>query len=500
MPNEFSRLEDRWRSLKKMAEANDSSPQAFKDILDRISNVFAADEPPKSNELEEGVSAAREAMVIALETNSLKSTQIHEECQRLFAELDEYRQSRDNPMGYSIVHDSEDDELNRLIRENALFQEELGKAAKNLAVKEAELRGKDERIEDLKRATKAIFNLNLNVEEEGKILADIRVANLSVDTGMLRSLAVRIEDIGPWLKELFQLAKASNLPSTFKKKLGDLGRRVAEHIAGLRNYLRLTFGFAIVDDKEAQEERRALFEKLEQMETANRSKTEFLANISHEIRGPLNTIVGFSEILSAADGSARERKERSEYVKGIQESAMQLVQIANDVLDVSKIELKGFTPNSAPIAVRAMLENSVKAFKKQADERRIDLSLDVSGDLPTLYCDKRHLQQIVSNLLSNAIKFTMQNGTVKVSALALQEGLEICVQDTGIGISTYDLDSVTQPFFGSRYTSKDSEPAGVGLGLSIVKGLVDIHGGELSITSNLGEGTTVTVRLPNKGN
>jgi two-component system, cell cycle sensor histidine kinase DivJ len=230
-------------------------------------------------------------------------------------------------------------------------------------------------------------------------------------------------------------------------------------------------------------------------EIANSWKDRLLANVSHELRTPLNAIIGFSEILSSPALAPRDPDRQLEYAGIIHASAEHLLSVVNLVLDASKIEAGQFELLPEPFDVATLIGACCDMVCLKADKGRVDL---VRGpiDCPAeLIADKRACRQIVLNLLSNAIKFTPPEGKVTIGAQAGPTTLTITVQDTGIGIAQDQLSRLGDRFFQVR-SDADRLFEGTGLGLSVVRGLVGLHGGSMSLESAAGEGTRVIVRLP----
>ena len=256
------------------------------------------------------------------------------------------------------------------------------------------------------------------------------------------------------------------------------------------------FARDITDRKQAET---ALRRAKEQAEAANHAKSEFLANMSHELRTPLNAIIGFSEILAMQIfgplGSERYRS----YVEDIHESGNHLLGIINGILDLSKAEAGKLTLDETEVDLAEVLRQSGRMFRTKAAEQGIKLIFDLPEAppeaAPGILADSRLVSQVVINLISNAIKFTNQ-GTVAVS-LGREAGGEcyIRVRDTGVGIAKENIAKVVEPFVQVESAfSRGHE--GTGLGLPFVQKIMELHGGRLTIESELGEGTTVTVHFP----
>jgi len=239
----------------------------------------------------------------------------------------------------------------------------------------------------------------------------------------------------------------------------------------------------------------ALEEARGNAEHANDAKYRFLANVSHELRTPLNAIIGFSEILlTPASGSAHAQY-RQDYAKLIRDSGEHLLAVVNSILDVSQIESGQFMIRPRAFSIVSLVESSVEIMMLNAEQKNVRLSIDLAAGLPEIVADERAVRQIVLNLLSNAIKFTGNGGSVVIGARVEGHELLLSVSDSGIGIAEGDLKQIGNPFF-QVHAAYDRPYEGSGLGLSVVKGLVELHRGRLDIASRLGEGTKVTARLP----
>jgi cell cycle sensor histidine kinase DivJ len=217
--------------------------------------------------------------------------------------------------------------------------------------------------------------------------------------------------------------------------------------------------------------------------------------MSHELRTPLNAIIGFSEMLTKEGSLMIGPDRRYEYAHLIHESGHHLLSVVNGILDMSKIETGNFEITLEPFAPGQVIDDCCSLLRFKARESGIGLVVRLPGNLPEVVADKRSLSQIMLNLLSNAIKFTDRGGKITVSARAEGAAIMVTVEDTGVGIGAEDLPRVGDPFFQAR-SSYDRRHDGTGLGISIVKGLLELHGGEIQIASRLGEGTRVAVRLP----
>ncbi|MGC1179605.1 MAG: ATP-binding protein [Methyloceanibacter sp.] len=231
-------------------------------------------------------------------------------------------------------------------------------------------------------------------------------------------------------------------------------------------------------------------------EAANRAKSEFLANISHELRTPLNAVIGFSEVMQQALFGPLGHAKYQEYARDIHESGAYLLEVINDILDMSKIEAGRMTLDIDTVDVADIVEDSMKVVGQAAAERDIALSRHGPSRL-MLEADRRALKQVFLNLLSNAVKFTRDGGSVDVHLSRTRGLVRIAIKDTGIGIPETDITKLGRPFEQVENQFSKSHQ-GSGLGLAISRALVELHGGSLRIASREGQGTTVTCTLPVK--
>ena len=232
-------------------------------------------------------------------------------------------------------------------------------------------------------------------------------------------------------------------------------------------------------------------------EKSNKAKTHFLANMSHELRTPLNAIIGFSDLLQMADELNITDQSKNEYASLIHDAGQHLLKVVNDILDVSKIEAGKYELNLEACDLGSIMESTVAMLTPQIQTGHLVVSTNIPKDLADTFVDHRALRQIMINLLSNAIKFTPEGGHIAVELETIAGHALISVTDNGIGISADDLQLLGKPF--SQVSSQyDRAHEGTGLGLSMTKGLVELHNGTFKLESNLGEGTTARVKIPLK--
>jgi signal transduction histidine kinase len=233
--------------------------------------------------------------------------------------------------------------------------------------------------------------------------------------------------------------------------------------------------------------------KSRQLEVVSQHKSEFLANMSHELRTPLNAIIGFSEVLlDRLFGEVNAKQE--EYLKDIHASGQHLLSLINDILDLSKIEAGRMELDLTEFDLPTAIENALMLVRERAGRRAIALRTSIDSRLGTIQADERKVRQVVLNLLSNAIKFTPEGGRIDVGAMSKDGSVEVSVTDTGVGIAPVDHEAVFEEFRQVGTASKKVE--GTGLGLSLCRRFVELHGGRIWVTSRLGAGSTFTFTIP----
>jgi len=239
----------------------------------------------------------------------------------------------------------------------------------------------------------------------------------------------------------------------------------------------------------------AIERDLDQAKSANQAKSRFIANMSHELRTPLNAIIGFSEMITTRTFGPIGSEKYAEYAQLIHDSGHHLLNLINDILDLSKVEAGKFQLDLKSIDIHALSAEAIGLVKVAADRAKVRVSAVLDPDLPNLTGDPRAMKQILLNLLSNAIKFTPEGGAVAIRAAVDDSYYYLQVVDNGIGISQEDLTRLGRPFEQANDQRVKSK-TGTGLGLALVKSFAALHGGEAEITSHQGEGTWVTIILP----
>jgi len=254
--------------------------------------------------------------------------------------------------------------------------------------------------------------------------------------------------------------------------------------ATLITYLDITDSFQV---------ERALRDRAQALETADRLKSEFIANVSYELRTPLNTVIGFTEILANQYfGQLNERQQ--EYVSGILQSSQQLLSLINNILDLATIEAGLMVLEIESIDLRATLLSMLNLIQERVRTKRLHVVFDCAEDIGRMEADERRLKQIVFNLLNNAIKYTPAGGNITLGARVDGEDILVSVSDSGIGIAHEEHDQAFERFW--QADNPLARQGGTGLGLSLVKNFVELHGGSVTLESDLDSGTTVTCRFP----
>ena len=225
---------------------------------------------------------------------------------------------------------------------------------------------------------------------------------------------------------------------------------------------------------------------------ADRLKSQFIGHVSYELRTPLTNIIGFSELLANPHIGALTEKQ-TEYLGDITTSSRTLLSIIDDILDLATIDAGGLDLKLAPIKIQPVIEAAVLGVKERAGRQRLTLEISLSDDLDQMVADEARLRQLLFNLLSNAVGFSNPSGTVRLAAWHENDVVVISIEDDGIGIPHERQEKVFERF---ESDSQGSRHRGAGLGLSIARSLVDLHGGTISLNSTPDVGTQVVVRLP----
>jgi len=270
--------------------------------------------------------------------------------------------------------------------------------------------------------------------------------------------------------------------------LGYVARQIVANEASLENRV----AARTAELEEAQDQ---LNLALVDAERANQAKTEFLATMSHEFRTPLNAILGFSDVIHQQVFGPIGPDRYKQYAADIHKSGQHMLQLVNDILDLSAIEAGALEMRFTPLDVSQAMEDVVSVCREIALTKGIGVTFQQTGSLPVILADERAVRQVLMNLVSNAVKYSAQGSKIEISAFPAGNAVEIQVKDSGDGIPAEKVDRILKPFVRGESNPHISHD-GAGLGLSIVNVLVAKHGGELRIESEVGEGTLVTVSFP----
>lgn len=237
-------------------------------------------------------------------------------------------------------------------------------------------------------------------------------------------------------------------------------------------------------------------EKNNALERANTLKSQFLANVTHELRSPLHSIIGYGSMVVDGFVEGELTPQQEEDIRFIVRRAEDLAHLVDDMLDLSKIEADHIEVKLEPVDLSACMSDIANQYKLTASEKKLYLNVEMEAQLPLVLADSQRLQQIVTNLVSNALKFTKQGGvTIRCSRIQNGDMVRIQVQDTGIGISPAALSLIFEAFRQAD-GSTTRQFGGTGLGLTIAKRLVELQGGEITVESVMGQGSTFTLTLP----
>ena len=353
--------------------------------------------------------------------------------------------------------------------------------------------GAEEAWQRLHRMLTEQPQLILSLDEQGRVAAAYGEAPAGLDLGALMQgglySAVYAPDRG-MVRQAVEAALANG-----RAEVGFMPQNAADHYL----YLSLRRAdddrlYGALSDASVRRAREAQLEAARaEADQANRGKSQFLAGMSHELRTPLNAVIGFSDIMRQQMFGPLTPK-YAEYAQLIWESGQHVLDLVNDVLDMSKIEAQKYQLSLETFDIRDPVSQSLRLMRGQAHEKAVEIAVRLpQGGLPVT-ADRRAIKQICLNLLSNAIKFTPRGGRVSLSVGVVGEAVEITVSDTGIGIAPDDLNRIGKPY--EQSGTAEQKAMGTGLGLSLVKAFTHLHGGKVRLDSKLGEGTTVTVSLP----
>ena len=319
----------------------------------------------------------------------------------------------------------------------------------------------------------------------------IQIPDISEEHGYpprMREILGAMVSVRVWLSPCCAKIESSALCVVRRKSTGEFRPEVVE----------LLKTFATQSTLAIQNARlfREIEDKSRQIEAANRHKSEFLANMSHELRTPLNAIIGFSEVLGERMFGELNEKQ-AEYTEDILSSGRHLLSLINEILDLSKVEAGRMELELATFDLPLAIDNARTFVRERATKHGINLDVTVDERLGDFVGDERKIKQVLLNLLSNAVKFTPEGGRIGIKARQADGSVEISVSDTGIGIAPEDQPKIFEEFrqVGSDYAHKVE---GTGLGLTLAKKFVELHGGKIWVESEVGKGSTFSFTLPER--
>lgn len=316
--------------------------------------------------------------------------------------------------------------------------------------------------------------------ENREHLIHVLVASLLIALWSARDLSAPIEQLSRLTARYGRGDYDAEVPVRREDEIGELAdalRRMARNL------------------KETTVSRDQLERAVEDAMRVSRSKSDFIALMSHELRTPLNAVIGFAQMMKGEVLGPIGNRRYREYAGDIHESAMELLEMINEILDSAKFEAGHQELREENVDLAKLVDSTLRLFADRAARHDLRLQADLADDLPLLAADRLMMRQILNNLLSNAVKFTPEGGAVTVRAGRASDSLWLAVQDTGIGMAPEDIPKALTPYM-QIDSAQNREHRGTGLGLPLVKALIELHGGSLVIDSAPGIGTTITLFFP----
>ncbi len=348
----------------------------------------------------------------------------------------------------------------------------------------------------LKRVNATIMNIYKNI---ALLTGLVILAGIGVTVFLVRVIAGPVKQLAEAARQIAEGDLISRVAIKSRDEIGDLAdsfNRMAESVRQREEELRTHATALDRLNRQLIDQQQELRDINAQLEAASRHKSQFLAKMSHELRTPMNAILGFSGILSNKSlGNNVGPEERKEFLANIITSGRHLLDLINEILDLSKIEAGKETLIFEKFSVSEVLEAARQMVEPAAHEKRITIAVAIDPRLSTWTADVLKFKRILNNLLSNAVKFTPETGSVHLRATAMEEGAEFSVTDSGIGIRPEDRERIFQEFEQvEMYAERRYE--GTGLGLTLAKMLVELHGGKIRLESEVGKGSTFSFILP----
>lgn len=350
----------------------------------------------------------------------------------------------------------------------------------------------------LKRVDETISNIYWTI---ALLTVLVILAGIGVTVVLVRVIAGPVKQLAAAAKRIAEGDLTSQVNIASKDEIGDLAdsfNRMAQSVQQREKELRAHAAELDRLNQKLLMQQQELREINVKLETASRHKSQFLANMSHELRTPLNAIIGFSQIMSDESAGDLGQEERREFLGNILTSGKHLLGLINEILDLSKIEAGKMILNPASFSVQEVLEEVLKTLQPLATKKSITIEVTLEPKLSRFNADVVKFKQILYNLLSNAIKFTPDGRHVYVSGAAIDGWAEFCVRDTGIGIGKEDLERIFEEFHHVEMSAA-RQYEGTGLGLTLARKFVEMHGGRIWVESEVGKGSVFTFTLPFKG-
>jgi len=394
------------------------------------------------------------------------------------------------------------------ITERRHMERELARTSEELRGRNAELQEHVERLAESEALYRSLFTQDLDgvilIDPETRRITDakpqacatLRYAMDEITGSDIRAL-IAPDRLGEYHRAARQLASGNPVKVFGAQWLRADGSRVDIDVTaavvryGDRRVIQVVFR----DVTSRRQMERALEERNEQLRKTTDAKSRFLATTSHEIRTPLNAIVGFSELLS--DSTFGELNERqADFARNIHEASEDLLNLIADVLDLSKVDAGRMRLTIAPTALSSVLESTGRIVRGMARDTGITVSVSVDPPDLVVAADAQRLKQVLYNLLANAIRYSPEGGEVRVEARVVGDMAEVSVTDHGRGVPPEHLENIFEEYYRVLTTDTEKAIAGTGLGLPLTRRLVQMHGGELTVTSEVGKGSTFTFTIP----
>ena len=372
---------------------------------------------------------------------------------------------------------------------NIKSADEMGQLAENLNVMSEQLEKKIEAIIEDKNRMEAI----LSSMREGVIVIDKNENIILFNSSLAMMLELRSEKyIGKPFWEIISNNEVNSILEKAIKKKGSFSVQVAIlQLSETRNIQIQTA--PITDHKGRLLGLVGVFHDVTELKKFEKARSEFIANVSHELKTPITSIIGFVETLR--DGAINDLKKRDEFLNIIHSHSQRLDNLVNDILGLSRIEFREIEMNLGPMSVKEILDNTMALYKDKIKSKKQSIKMHIPSELPAVFSDPEMIIQVFSNLIDNAVKFTPDRGKITVEAREEDEFIQIDVTDTGIGIEEEHLPRIFERFYRVD-KARSREMGGTGLGLAIVKHIVHANRGKVSVKSESGKGSTFSVFLP----